>query len=370
MRKRGVRIVAWLVGGAFLLCIVAAGISALTNLSLPKGPERLDRLDALDKARLAEALHLKEALGEATWPGLGAADIPILLWNREYSFLTGHPQPPAGWEQMPDDTFAGRPYYRQRTQDPQNFCLQVGDRWVASMATKYETDLFFREKFREGLPPVLKQVFPYRTLIFPSETEITAVLHEAFHAYEALAAPELFAAANQVYGQAGRYWEADSAMHDAWTSEIELLVQAVQADADEKAADLARQFLEQRAQRRSGLETDLVDYERKIEWLEGLAKYVEMESWRQAAVSTDYKPVEEMAADPDFSQYRNFEQHSWQELNQMRAQATREGDTRFYYTGMAQGYVLDRLLPGWKERALGEGMYLEDLLREAVGGEQ
>jgi hypothetical protein len=367
MKRRGCRIVVWLAGGAFLLCIVAAGISALTNLFLPKGPVRLDRLDPLDKARLAEALHLKGALGEATWPGFGAADIPILLWNRDYSFLFGHPQPLAGWEQVPDDTFAGQPYYRQRTLDPQNFTLQLGNRWVASMATKYETDLFFREKFQEGLPPVLKQVFPYRTLIFPSETQITAVLHEAFHAYEAIVAPELFAAANQVYGQAGRYWEADKAMHDAWTAESELLIQAIQADSDEKTADLARQFLEQRAQRRSGLDTGLVDYERKMEWLEGLAKYVEMESWRQAAESTAYKPVEEMTADPDFHQYGNFEQHSRQELNQMRAQATREGDTRFYYTGMVQAYLLDRLMPGWKARALGEGMYLEELIGEAVG---
>ena len=42
-----------------LLC----SASALSNLTLPKGPETLDRLSDLDKARLAETLHLKATLG-------------------------------------------------------------------------------------------------------------------------------------------------------------------------------------------------------------------------------------------------------------------------------------------------------------------
>lgn len=367
MKRRGCRIVSWLVGGALLLCIVAAGVSGLTNLYLPRGPARLDRLDDLDKARLAESLHLREALGEATWPGLGQADIPLVIWNREHSFLIGFPQAPAGWEEVPDDTFAGRPYYRQRTHDPQNFAVQIDGRWAASMATKHETDLAFREQFQQSLPPILKQIFPYRLLIFTSETQITAVLHESFHVYQAAVAPALFAAADQVYGQADRYWELDATMHASWTAEIELLVAAAQAETDDQSRELARQFLERRAQRRAGLAPALADYERKLEWLEGLAKYAELESWRQAATSADYAPVEALSADPDFRAYRNFEQHSQQELNQMRRQATRAGEVRFYYTGLVQGLVLDRLLPGWKARALGEEMYLEDLLHEAVG---
>ena len=43
-----------------------------------------------------------------------------------------------------------------------------------------------------------------------------------------------------------------------------------------------------------------------------------------------------------------------------------EGDMRFYYSGWAQAVLLDRLSPGWKARALQPGVYLEDLLAEAV----
>ena len=52
--------------------------------------------------------------------------------------------------------------------------------------------------------------------------------------------------------------------------------------------------------------------------------------------------------------------------NSRRCEATRTGDVRFYYTGMAQGFLLDRLLPGWKARALGKGVYLDDLVEEAI----
>ena len=48
----------------------------------------------------------------------------------------------------------------------------------------------------------------------------------------------------------------------------------------------------------------------------------------------------------------------------MRRMADDEGDGRFYYTGMA--YLLDRLMPDWKQKAFDDGIWLEDLLAEAV----
>jgi hypothetical protein len=42
---------------------------------------------------------------------------------------------------------------------------------------------------------------------------------------------------------------------------------------------------------------------------------------------------------------------------------------RFYYSGFRQAVLLDRLMPGWKVRMWSEGIWLEDLLREAVRAE-
>jgi hypothetical protein len=138
----------------------------------------------------------------------------------------------------------------------------------------------------------------------------------------------------------------------------ELLRQALVAPDDETAADLVSQFLAQRDLRRQrvSLPTDLVDYERQLEWEEGLAKYVEMEIWRQAFTASDYQPLPEMNQDPDFNDYQNFRQRWNQEISQMRRQAGQEGENRFYLTGMAQATLLDRLLPGWKEQSLADGV--------------
>jgi hypothetical protein len=159
-------------------------------------------------------------------------------------------------------------------------------------------------------------------------------------------------------------------MREAWGTEVELLERALAAGSDAEAAALAGQFLEQRMARRSaaGLSLELINYERRFEWLEGLAKYVELEIWRQAAEDASYTTVPEMANDLDFEEYETFDRRWSQEVDQMNRQATQEGDTRFYYTGMAQARLLDRLDPGWKDQVLNDGVWLEDLLLARVDG--
>jgi hypothetical protein len=42
------------------------------------------------------------------------------------------------------------------------------------------------------------------------------------------------------------------------------------------------------------------------------------------------------------------------------------GEVRFYYTGMAQAVLLDRLAPGWNSNLFESCVWLEDLLAEAL----
>ena len=90
MSKRR-RVILIITTGLFSICILTSIISALSNQNLPSGPEFADRLSELDKARLAEALHLKQELGALIWHGWDEAEIPVLLWTDEYSFLIGYP---------------------------------------------------------------------------------------------------------------------------------------------------------------------------------------------------------------------------------------------------------------------------------------
>ncbi len=349
-------------------CLGLAALSALSNLTLPPAPARLDQLSPLDKSRLQETLHLKAELGEAIWPAFGDMDIPVVIWNSRYMFLVGMAQAPADWERVPRDDFEGQPYYRQTTQDPQNFAVRVGDRWVACLATKWETDNFLISKFREIMPGPFKLVFPYRLLVQPSEVQITLVLHEAFHVYQVETALAQFDEAEKAYPDGQRYWDADGAMRPDWTAEIDLLARAVAASADADSRALARQFLTQRQQRRQvqGLDLTLVDFERRFEWLEGLAKYVEFGAWRAAANTDSYAAVPTLNADADFKHYTTFAQRWSQEMDQMKRQAGQEDETRFYYTGLAEATLLDRFMPDWKARVMAKGVWLEDLLQLAL----
>jgi hypothetical protein len=46
--------------------------------------------------------------------------------------------------------------------------------------------------------------------------------------------------------------------------------------------------------------------------------------------------------------------------------ASNRDDGRFYYSGIAQAVLLDRLTPGWKDQIMADGVFLEMLLK--IGG--
>ncbi len=357
-----------IVAGMVISCAVLALIGYNSNQKLPTGPEVTDRMDPLDKVRRSEALHLKTELGDSVWPGYAALDTPVIIWNDDYEFLFGISNPPSEWEEVPADDFEGQPYFRRPANDPQNFAVPIGDQWAASIFTKHLVDFALISAISDLLPPVIVDIFPYRIFIQPSELQISAVQHEYFHVVQVKFAPQKFAEAEAIYEYEDQYWKSDSKKQPAWDEEIDLLIKAVGASWEGDAAELGRQFLAQRDQRRRefGLGAEMVAYEVLIEWLEGTAKYVGLRSWEAAGSDHGYLSLAEMEADPDFKDYETFKSHWNQEMRQARQQAGREGDVRFYYTGMLQAYLLDRLMPDWKDHIMEDGIYLEDLLRDAV----
>ena len=115
-----------------------------------------------------------------------------------------------------------------------------------------------------------------------------------------------------------------------------------------------------------GLSDDLINFEQQREWLEGLAKYAELAIGRAAATADGYTPLPLLADDPEFNQYVNRDRYRTQQFGELRRAHDHEGEIRYYYTGMAQAALLDRLLPTWKERALDDDIWLEDLVLAAV----
>jgi len=277
---------------------------------------------------------------------------------------------------VPEDAFEGAPYYRQAlpspAENPEAFTVRIGDRWAASLPTLDWFGISLADRMRSGMPSALAAIFPYRLalrlLIGGSDGYLCLIQHEAFHAHQGVAAPLRIAAAERAAAEVERaYPFGQAASEQAWKRELGLLASCLGAPTREEARALARRFLAARQDRRDrlGLAAALTGCERQREWLEGLAKYVELESWRRAALTPGYRPLTALKSDPGFKAYAGFRRRLSQEVGQI---AWAKEDTRFYYSGMAQAMILDRLMPGWKCRAFVQDVWLEDLVAEAVRG--
>ncbi|HWQ84080.1 MAG TPA: hypothetical protein VN363_05905 [Anaerolineales bacterium] len=249
---------------------------------------------------------------------------------------------------------------------------------AASLTTGDYAPIGLANETRAELSPILADLFPLRLytrlLLRGVDGYISLLAHESYHTFAGIQAPEKLAQAERAARLANSYpWE-EQPLIDAWREELDLLslgAEAAWGEASEaEVLDMAQRFLAQRAERRLnlGLSPELIAYEQQCEWSEGLARYVELDIWRQAYLKKDYQPLPETLALPDFNAYQGFPQRLAQEIDQIPRMASNEGDGRFYYSGFAQAAMLDRLLPGWKERIMQEGVWLDDLLNEAGGG--
>ena len=349
------------------LCLLLSVISAASNRNLPT-QENPELPGALDKARLLEALQLKIMLGDQVWPGWGSLGMPVILGNDSYEFLFDYPgEAPKAWSLITNDTIAGKPYFRRTADDHQNFAVKVGDIWTASMATKNNMDVFLINSFRDQFPSPIKQIFPYRFLIQPTETQIGGLLHETFHVFQYQLAADRITEAESIHRLGDQYEAASESFDAGLRHESALLADALEAKTTAEKMELVRQFLAKRDARRKDyqLSAELVDYERWLEWEEGTAKYIEVAILKAASDSADYEPLPEMQDDPDFNRYQKSDQRWSQELIQLRYRTT-SGENQFYMTGMAQAFLLDDLMPDWKDKYWGEGIFLEDLLRLAI----
>jgi len=372
-----------------ILCLIAVGLVSWDNAHLPEHSKVSERLTQQEKDLIIESQHLRQTIGNKVLPGWDKAEIPVILYNEAYAFLVGISSPPSdgwvtvlmreqlgsAWEVVPGDDFQGKPYYRQALSSgvtPQAFTVKIGETYAATLTTFEFFPIRMRELIRNDLPGFLGRVFPYRIatgmLVNSSDQYVTIILHEAAHAYQGITAPERLVAGEQANNDLEQVypWENDSLRED-WQAELDLLARALQAETDEGTRQLVQEFLELRQSRRqtAELSADLIGFERHREWVEGIGRYAELSVYRLGQASSGYVPAEEILDDPRFHQYKKFNQRWTREIDQMKRMASDGDESRFYYTGMAQAVLLDRLNPGWKNRLFEPGVWLEDLLAQA-----
>jgi|LDZT01.1.fsa_nt_gi hypothetical protein len=351
------------------LCLLTAGISFISNQFLPKASSTPDKLSQEDLFRAEETLNLMDRLGDQTWPGLDGS-IPLLLFNDSHAFLINSHENLEDWRLLEGAHVNNLPVYvQEKERNYQAFTEPLANgQYAGSMTTKNAINVGFINLFKQDLPPVISQVFPYRLMLLSTDHYITALVHESFHVYQAENYPERFDDAEEAYRSTEAYENLYPEMGEAWETEVQFLIDAVVEKDPSKQIELVRSFLNTREQRRNdvNLSEAFKLYEKRFEWLEGSAKYVELEIWENASDSASYQPISSVLDDKDFESYQGYEKRWKNELNNAKTAAKNGSETLFYYSGMLQARLLDILMPDWQTNIGDPDIWYEDLLADAV----
>jgi hypothetical protein len=194
------------------------------------------------------------------------------------------------------------------------------------------------------------------------EENLVITFHEAFHAFES--DPK----------RAGRKWGAENAMlvfeyqessarsNALFSIESRILRAALESKNKSDLKKEVQRFLVIRRLRQSEIEPRFVEFEKGAELNEGLAEYagtravaLGMEATRQKLISVPFTA-------PNIETYLSGKFKNLEAITTVGQNIRR----KFYYTGSAQGFLLDRLMPDWKIKVQMEGKSLQELLEASV----
>jgi hypothetical protein len=197
------------------------------------------------------------------------------------------------------------------------------------------------------------------------------IAHEAFHAFQRKQAPEKAGSeeALQRYPTIAVNNTVGFALEGDW------LAKALRATTPSDVRQQAIYWLATRTQRRKGLSAEAISYEDRMEYLEGLAKYVE---YRLLQVLEGTPSGSVMAWVQGFNGYANLKPEREALINQllkmMHGEANVNNDPygasplrmRLYFSGMAIGVMLDQLDPTWKQHIFERDETLTGLATKAL----
>lgn len=354
-----------LIKGLFisLTAIITIGLITLWILNVQELSKRKKAscagfLRDSQKNYIEETVNLKKELDTRVWPGMDSVNIPVIVYNSCYEFMLCSDTADSSWEKTEKDKFMDTFYWRRKLTEPKSFAVLVNGKWAGKMGELNQMNYEFLNGIRNEFPPVLAQLFPYFLAEIKPDQYVVSLLHEMFHAFQAINDSSRFEEIQSLYRLEKKYPYNNYEFAKLWNEEGAALYEAINETEKSKAKKRIRKFLEIRNQRRAMVHftEDLINFERELEWLEGLAKYAEIRFYELAAAETSE------TAEIKYQKGLPY----WQmEFDRLREElGEQSGDFRFYLSGMAQAKALDILYPDWKNEVLSEHLFLEDLLEK------
>jgi len=362
--------------GASLLSASPACAQATAEKGQPTGL----RVDPLLLAEANEVWRVIASPNNPIWPGWDAAGTPLLLYlPGQQDILINHPRPPDGF--VPYDGPVQFPGWHILLKngptlielDGQNTSKEVGGIQTLVVADSLSSLRANVSSLLQDQRPAADKVqsLDLWDLATDPYGQLAVVTHEAFHVFQDQKAPDKGAEDMLLL-----YYPVLSVQNNVgFAQEGAALKEALHAADPAAFRRAAVRWLAVRRDRRASLPPKAVQYEDGVEFTEGLAKYTE---YRLFQVLEGRQPGSAIEWAQGFAGYANLAPQR-QGLTERMVQnmagtinvnndpyGTAPLRMRLYYSGMAEGVMLDQLSPNWKSRIFAPEVSLTSLLEEAL----
>ena len=371
----------WVPGGSLALVVLFSSATLAAPTAASAAPtESKVKIDPAMLLYLKECRRVVAAVGERIWPGWDISRTPILFYRPGVQdILIGFPHKPegfavlAGFNPLEGETLFVRDGKTFIDIDGQNTVREIDGVRTLVVADGPSNQ---RQKLwgvLQGQKPEFIQEWmdAWSFLPEPPYGQMSMILHEGFHAFQAAAAPGK--EPNEL--AAIDYPLLDIRNNALWSLEADLIQDALLASDQAAAAAKIREFVAVRMERRTGLAEALVEYEDQEEYLEGLAKYVEYAFLRQAQ---GLEPAPELFyLDGFFGYGPHLEEVLTGEFRRIKDIVAANIDLtgnkygvgplrfRLYSSGASLAWFLDEVDPGWKADIFKPGLTLFGRLEKA-----
>jgi hypothetical protein len=298
-----------------------------TPANAPAAPQQLPQPDAV---RIREFYRLASQTQDQIWPKWSEVPTPLLVITPETEFLTHFPEPPKEFSRVASG------WYARRRVLPLN--LQA-------------TAPFF------GLPAAIAAGEAENTESRTSTPWVFVLMHEHFHQLQ-WAQPGYQLAVNGLglaHGDTSGMWMLNypfpyqkPEIAQGFAGLRDFLLAAVNEPDNKKFAVLARNYVAERKRFMAQLSPDDHRYLAFQLWQEGIARYTQIKAAEAAA---SFQPGQKYVALPDYESFTSYAKRARPEtLDELKkADLARWKRGVVYSFGAAEGLLLDRLNPQWKD---------------------
>lgn len=324
----------------------------LVSFSITANAQK-NELTEKDLVLIKESFHLQSQLGEIVWKGWSPRKVPFLYKKEGFDYLFFHEEPPDGFN-LYSTAFQGSPIYRKLRTD--------------SLDLEATMDI-------NGIPTVVM------TSLLENESSTGWLLqanHEMFHVFQFTnsMSDRLSREFSKNFEEAESLSQAD--MLSKFYSPEVLATLRLEADrvykgiTEDSLAENEKKLLIGRLgdinliQNYLSHDSLLIGYKSRMEWTEGVARYVETQLANLTSQTDKYNLSEEFLDHfPESKFEKGTERYTTRRvINPIRfVGAGVKGRIMFYYMGMGKAYLLDRINPSWKEDYF--DMNLDELIKSS-----